>query len=136
MRIFTTPFNHLDGYGDGPIDPANTTQPGGRPTLQGNGMFLRINGLDAQACFECHTLVSNATIPATLGLGGAGLDSHEPAFTDVRHHVAAPATAGSHPIAPSSHPRQVLRSRICEGRANVTPAGARSGSRRNRPAPC
>jgi hypothetical protein len=28
--------------------------------------------MDAQACFECHTLVSNATIPATLGIGGAG----------------------------------------------------------------
>jgi hypothetical protein len=71
-RIFTTPFNHLDGYGDGPLDPVDTISPGGRPTLQGNGMFLRINGLDAQACLECHTLVSNATVPATLGIGGAG----------------------------------------------------------------
>jgi hypothetical protein len=72
MRIFTTPFNKLDGYGDGPIDPVDTISPGGRPTLQGNGTLLRINGMDAQACFECHTLVSNATIPATLGIGGAG----------------------------------------------------------------
>jgi hypothetical protein len=72
MRIFTTPFNKLDGYGDGPLDPADTISPGGRPTLQGNGTLLRVNGLDAQACFECHTLVSNATIPATLGIGGAG----------------------------------------------------------------
>jgi hypothetical protein len=72
LRIFTTPFNKLDGYGDGPHDPVDTISPGGRPTLQGNGTLLRINGLDAQACFECHTLVSNATIPATLGIGGAG----------------------------------------------------------------
>jgi mono/diheme cytochrome c family protein len=72
LRLFTTPFNKIDGYGDGPIDPVDTVDPGGRPTLQGNGTLLRINGLDAQACFECHTLVSNATIPATLGIGGAG----------------------------------------------------------------
>ena len=71
-RIFTTPFNPLDGFGDGPIDPANTTDPGGRPTLQGNGMLLRINGLDAQSCLECHMLVSNVTVPATFGIGGAG----------------------------------------------------------------
>ena len=71
-RIFTTPFNHLDGYSDGPIDINDTISPGGRPTLQGNGMLMRINGLDAQSCFECHALVSNATIPATLGIGGAG----------------------------------------------------------------
>ncbi len=72
QRIFTTPFNKLDGYGDGPHDPVDTISPGGRPTLQGNGTLLRVNGMDAQACFECHTLVSNATIPATLGIGGAG----------------------------------------------------------------
>jgi len=72
LRIFTTPFNTLDGYGDGPLDTVDTISPGGRPTLQGNGALLRINGLDAQACFECHTLVSNATVPATLGIGGSG----------------------------------------------------------------
>lgn len=72
LRIFTTPFNKLDGYGDGPIDLVNTIAPGGRPTLQGNGTLLRINGLDAQSCLECHSLVSNATIPATLGIGGGG----------------------------------------------------------------
>lgn len=72
LRLFTTPFNKIDGYGDGPLNPADTVDPGGRPTLQGNGTLLRINGLDAQACFECHTLVSNATIPATLGIGGSG----------------------------------------------------------------
>ena len=71
-RLFTTPFNRLDGFGDGPINFDDTIAPGGRPTLQGNGMFLRLNGLDAQSCFECHSVVSNATIPATLGVGGAG----------------------------------------------------------------
>jgi len=72
LLTFTTPFNKLDGYGDGPIDPADTISPGGRPTLAGNGTFLRVNGLDAQTCLECHSIVSNATIPATLGIGGVG----------------------------------------------------------------
>ncbi|MEE8311955.1 MAG: di-heme oxidoredictase family protein [Candidatus Binatia bacterium] len=72
LLAFTTPFNKLDGYGDGPIDPADTISPGGRPTLDGNGTFLRVNGLDAQTCLECHSIISNATIPATLGIGGVG----------------------------------------------------------------
>jgi hypothetical protein len=72
LRIFTTPFNKFDGYGDGPMDPSNTVAPGGRPTLQGNGTFLRVNGLDAQTCLECHSITSNATVPATLGIGGVG----------------------------------------------------------------
>ena len=72
LLTFTTPFNKLDGYGDGPIDPADTISPGGRPTLAGNGTFLRVNGLDAQTCLECHSIISNATIPATLGIGGVG----------------------------------------------------------------
>ena len=72
LRIFTTPFNKLDGYGDGPLNPRDTVSPGGRPTLQGNGTFLRVNGLDAQTCLECHSIVSNATIPASLGIGGVG----------------------------------------------------------------
>ena len=72
MRVFTAPFNRLDGYGDGPVDPADTTSPGGRPTLQGNGMLLRMNGLDAQSCLECHAQISAATVPPLLGIGGAG----------------------------------------------------------------
>jgi hypothetical protein len=72
LRMFTTPFNKLDGYGDGPMDPADTVMPGGRPTLQGNGTFLRVNGLDAQTCLECHSVISNASIPARLGIGGVG----------------------------------------------------------------
>ena len=72
LRIFTTPFNRLDGFGDGPLNPDDTVSPGGRPTLQGNGTFLRINGLDAQTCLECHSFVSAATSPPTLGIGGFG----------------------------------------------------------------
>ncbi|MDH3627716.1 MAG: hypothetical protein OES25_08680 [Acidobacteriota bacterium] len=72
LTMFTTPFNTLDGYGDGPLNLNDTVSPGGRPTLQGNGTFLRINGLDAQTCFECHTIVRGSEIPAELGLGGAG----------------------------------------------------------------
>ena len=72
LRVFCTPFNRLDGFGDGLPDPANPAQPGGRPTLQGNGTLLRVNGLDAQSCLECHSLVSAAEMPPLMGIGGAG----------------------------------------------------------------
>lgn len=72
MRMFATPFNKLDGYGDGPMNPANTLSPGGRPTLQNNGTFLRVNGLDAQTCMECHSVLSNTTTPFRFGVGGVG----------------------------------------------------------------
>ena len=36
-RIFTTPFNKKDGYGDGPMDPSDPVTEGNRPTLAGNG---------------------------------------------------------------------------------------------------
>ena len=72
LRIFTTPFNRLDGYGDGPMNPEDTLSAGGRPTLGGNGTYLRVNGLDAQTCLECHTQISAATIPPKLGIGGVG----------------------------------------------------------------
>jgi hypothetical protein len=72
MKIFTTPFNRFDGMGDGPVNRNDTTSPGGRPTLQNNGVILRINGLDAQTCQECHSIVSTATVPPTLGVGGSG----------------------------------------------------------------
>jgi hypothetical protein len=72
LRVFATPFSSSDGYGDGPLDPADAVSPGGRPTLQGNGTFLRVNGLDGQTCLECHSVVSAATVPATFGVGGVG----------------------------------------------------------------
>ena len=71
-NVFSTPFNKLDGYGDGPMNGADTTAPGGRPTLQNNGTYLRINGLDGQTCIECHSVLSNATVPFTFGVGGVG----------------------------------------------------------------
>jgi hypothetical protein len=71
--VFSTPFNKADGYGDGPFDAGeDPIAPGGRPTLQGNGTFLRVNGLDGQACLECHSIVSNRSIPARFGIGGVG----------------------------------------------------------------
>ena len=74
LLLFSSPFTRADGLGDGPFDPSevNSLVPGHRPTLQGSGMMLRINGLDAQSCNECHTIVSNRTIPPTLGIGGVG----------------------------------------------------------------
>ncbi len=72
MTLFTTPFNRFDGFGDGPMNHADPTTPGGRPTLQNNGTFLRINGLDAQTCQECHSIGSNAVIPFRFAIGGVG----------------------------------------------------------------
>ena len=74
LSVFTTPFNTHDGFGDGPFDPGetDTRRPGQRATLQGNGKLLRVNGLDAQSCNECHTIVSHRTRPPTLGIGGVG----------------------------------------------------------------
>ena len=74
MEVFTRPTGQPEGFGDGPFDPAATSgvAPGNRPTLQGNGTSLRLNGLDAQSCNECHTIVSHATVPPTLGIGGVG----------------------------------------------------------------
>ena len=60
LKMFATAFRKADGYGDQ------------RPSLQGNGTFLRVNGLDAQSCLECHSVISAGTLPATFGIGGAG----------------------------------------------------------------
>jgi hypothetical protein len=73
VRIFSTPFNFHDGFGDGQFYDTNHVDPldeGVRPTLQKNGTFLRVNGLDGQTCAECHFIKSNLTIPFTFGLGG------------------------------------------------------------------
>jgi len=74
LSVFSTPFNTYDGFGDGPFDPTETDPRafGMRPTLQGNGLVLRVNGLDAQSCNECHTIVKSSTRPPTLGIGGVG----------------------------------------------------------------
>jgi len=74
LLIFTTPFSRARGFGDGPFIPSETqtVEPGKRPTLQGNGSFLRINGLDAQSCNECHMIIKHGTFPPTLGIGGVG----------------------------------------------------------------
>lgn len=72
LRIFATPFNRHDGHGDGPVDPFDPSSPGGRPTLGHGSAFLRVNGLDSQSCFECHSVISSASIPARLGVGGSG----------------------------------------------------------------
>ena len=91
--MYTTPFRHADGHGDGPgINPNDpTTENGtgdgdgilgntGRPTLQGNGTWLRLNGLDTQTCLECHGVIDNSVIPAILGVGGQAGISASPFF--------------------------------------------------------
>jgi hypothetical protein len=72
MRIFSTPFNRHDGFGDGPMNVLDPTSPGGRPTMAGNGTFLRVNGLDSQTCLECHGVLSTRSVPARFAVGGAG----------------------------------------------------------------
>lgn len=92
--IFTTPFNKLDGYGDGPVDSDDPTLPGFRPTLQDNGTLLRINGLDAQTCLECHSIISNARIPAKFGVGGVGGASSNVIFQPTMIDVSDSACMG------------------------------------------
>jgi hypothetical protein len=81
LRIFTTPFNKYDGYGDGPFVPSEDPRiDGGRSTLQFNGTFLRVNGLDGQTCAECHFIKKNSTIPFTFGIGGTAGPNSNPLF--------------------------------------------------------
>lgn len=80
LKLFATPFNHADGFGDGPVNPNDTTSFGGRPSLGNNGTFLRINGLDGQSCVECHAQVSSRTVPPTFGVGGFGGINDVPIF--------------------------------------------------------
>lgn len=82
MLIFATPFNKFDGHGDGTPDltQLDNRSPGNRPTLQGNQTFLRVNGIDSQTCLECHTIISNAEVPARLGVGGVGGASQNAMF--------------------------------------------------------
>jgi hypothetical protein len=80
LEIFNTPFNFADGFGDGPVNPLDPTMFGGRPTT--NGTWLRINGLDAQTCQECHAFRSMATVPPALGIAGvAGIANTAFPFT-------------------------------------------------------
>ncbi len=81
-KVFTVPFNRYDGMGDGPPDIYDDTRSfpfrGDRAPLQ-NGMttMLRINGLDAQSCLECHSVISTTGVPR-FGIGGHGGISASP----------------------------------------------------------
>ncbi len=92
LKIFATPFNRADGFGDGAHDLSEPDRRnfihGNRPTLQGNGTFLRINGLDSQSCLECHSFVSNAEVPARMGVGGVGGMNNSVLFMPDRIDVA------------------------------------------------
>jgi len=72
-EMFATPFNKSDGFGETPGDtPESRRTLGNRGSLQGNGTFTRINGLDAQTCAECHAVGSSAVVPFRFIVGGAG----------------------------------------------------------------
>ena len=94
LKIFATPFNKLDGYGDGPASTSNPTPPGHRPTLQNNGTFLRVNGLDSQTCQECHSVGSNATVPFTFAVGGVGGANNNAMFQPTEIDVSDTAGLG------------------------------------------
>lgn len=75
----------IDGFGDGCDenleDPTGHSGNAGRPYLQNNGTFLRVNGLGSQSCLECHDLADSRVIPFTMGVGGhGGLNSTEIVF--------------------------------------------------------
>ena len=72
LLVFSTQFNSYDGYGDGPPDLRDPLKLGERVTLQANGSFLRVHGLDGQSCLECHSVASNASVPPVFGIGGFG----------------------------------------------------------------
>ena len=80
LRLFSSPLTKCDGYGDGPIDPLkDRTLLGNRPVLQNSQTpFLRLHGLDSQACLECHFVKSNRVIPAPFAVGGSGPSSASP----------------------------------------------------------
>ena len=72
QRVFSTPFNRADGFGDGPINPLDKVSPGGRPTFRNHGSLLRMNGIDSQTCLECHNYRTTDTIPFEFAVGGVG----------------------------------------------------------------
>lgn len=92
LMIFATPFNRADGFGDGAHDLSESETRdftrGNRPTLQGNSTFLRVNGIDSQSCLECHSFVSNAEVPARMGVGGVGGINNSVLFMPDRIDVA------------------------------------------------
>jgi len=55
-HLFSTPFTTDDAYGEGPDGPRLSTQ-----SIYGAPGFgyLRLNGLDAQSCFECHFTIGS-----------------------------------------------------------------------------
>jgi len=73
-QLFSTPYTKADGYGDGPAGATAELRRtfGNRATLQDNGTFLRINGLDAQTCLECHSVGSRRSVPMRFVVGGTG----------------------------------------------------------------
>lgn len=92
LKVFATPFNRADGFGDGAHDLSEPNRRnfihGNRPTLQGNSTFLLVNGLDSQSCLECHSIVSTAEVPARMGVGGVGGINNSALFMPDRIDVA------------------------------------------------
>ncbi len=80
--VYTTPYNTMDGLGDGPSNSSkDRTALGNRPRIQNlYTPFLRVNGLDAQTCLECHSVLSRATVPMTFAPGGHGGLNNSPIF--------------------------------------------------------
>lgn len=97
LRVFATPFTKDMGYGDGPMDPgvSDRLSPGNRPSLQSShNSSLRINGLDAQSCLECHGVQSMATMPMTFNIGGVGALSAAAIFQPTQIDITDTAAVG------------------------------------------
>ena len=56
-HLFSTPYNHEDGYGEGVDGPRRKNQ---ELFPHSSFPFLRLNGLDSQSCFECHNSIGSA----------------------------------------------------------------------------
>lgn len=84
-HLFTQRFTAEDGYGEGPDGPRETKRreagQHGPMAAFGKLPWMRINGLDSQACLECHSVsgmdaqgyaVPDARTPRNDGVSGAG----------------------------------------------------------------
>jgi hypothetical protein len=79
-QFFAAAFLPEDGHGEGDTGPrATQRQELWRTAVTGSGLeipFLRVNGLDSQACFECHnsagTHVAEGELHRTQKPGGLG----------------------------------------------------------------
>lgn len=86
-HLYTNRFTTNDGYGEAPDGPRRS-----HLSLAGNAYspFIRVNGLDAQSCLECHNVIGNRetnglSLPREPGTvaGSAGIPATVMIFEDM-----------------------------------------------------